>query len=277
MPLTSVQLWVVATPLGNLGDFSPRAIEVLQSVDLVLAEDTRRAGLLCKRAGINVSKFSSLHDHNEQGKIPKIIQLLQGGTSIALISDAGTPLMADPGYRLVKACREAGFKISAVPGPCAPIAGLMLAGIAPQPFTFLGFLPRGKGAQEKSLAPFAHISTTLVFFERKDRLHDTLALAYKILGAREVAIARELTKVHEECMLSRLEDFSNIPAELKGEITVIIGPPEEETKTPMQKVLAIIEEEMETGGKPREVARRVQTLVMGWTVKDIYLLISERN
>ncbi len=276
MPLTSVQLWVVATPLGNLGDFSPRAMEVLQSVDLVLAEDTRRAGLLCQRAGIKVASFSSLHDHNEQAKCPAIIQMLQEGKRAALISDAGTPLMADPGYRLVKACREAGLLVSAVPGPCAPINALMLAGIAPQPFTFLGFLPRGNSAQEKSLAPFVNLSTTLVFFERKDRLHNTLKLAHSLLGPRELAITRELTKTYEECIISRLEDFSNIPLELKGEITVVIGPPESISQSSKQEVLTLAEEEMTKGGKPREVARRVQNLVKGWTSKDIYQLLTEQ-
>ncbi len=275
MPSTSVQLWVVATPLGNLGDFSPRAKEILQSVDLVLAEDTRKSGLLCQRAGIKVQGFSSLHEHNEQSKCASIIKLLQEGKTAALISDAGTPLMADPGFRLVKACREAGLQVSAVPGPCAPVNALMLSGIAPQPFTFLGFLPRTVSAQEKTLSPFANLSTTLVFFERKDRLHETLKLAHNLLGPRELAIARELTKTHEECIVSRLEDFTNIPTDLKGEITVVIGPPEGEAKTPKQEVLDILKLELAKGGKPRDVARRAQNLVMGWTSKDVYLLLTE--
>ncbi len=274
MPLTSTQLWVVATPLGNLGDFSPRAKEVLQSVDIVLAEDTRKAGLLCKRAQINVAKFSSLHEHNEQSKCPAIVKLLQTGQSAALISDAGTPLMADPGYRLVRACREAGLNVSAVPGPCAPITALMLAGIAPQPFTFLGFLPRATNAQEKALAPFVNLNTSIVFFERKDRVHDTLKLAHNLLGPRELAITRELTKIHEQCIISRLEDFSNIPADLKGEITIVIGPPESDARSSEQDVLTFLKAELAKGGKPREVARRVQNLVTGWTSKDIYLLLT---
>ncbi len=249
-------------------------MEVLQDVDVVYAEDTRRAGLLCQRAGIKVKKFSSLHEHNEQSKCQDIIVFLQQGHSAALISDAGTPLMADPGYRLVCACRKAGIKISAVPGPCAPITALMLAGIAPQPFTFLGFLPRGKSAQEQMLSPFITLASTLVFFERKDRLHDTLQVASSLLGPRDLAIARELTKSYEECITLRLEDFKQIPADLKGEITVVIGPPEAIMRTSKEDVLKCISEENKNGGKPRDVARRVQNMVSGWTSKDIYLLLT---
>ncbi len=265
----------MATPLGNLGDFSSRAMEVLQNVDLVLAEDTRKAGLLCQRAGIKVKKFSSLHEHNEQAKCQGVVQLLQQDQCAALITDAGTPLMADPGYRLVRACRKAGLGVSAVPGPCAPITALMLAGIAPQPFTFLGFLPRGVSDQEKTLAPFARLITTLVFFERKDRLHETLQVAYTLLGPRELAITRELTKTYEECIVGRLEDFAQIPMDLKGEITVVIGPPESNNRTSKEEVLEILNLERKKGGKPREVARRVQHMVQGWTSKEIYLLPTE--
>ncbi len=250
-------------------------MEVLQNVDLVLAEDTRRAGLLCQRAGIKVKKFASLHEHNEQNKCQDIINLLQQGHNAALISDAGTPLMADPGYRLVRACRIAGLKVSAVPGPCAPITALMLAGIAPQPFTFLGFLPRTVSDQEKIFAPFINLASTLVFFERKDRLHETLQIASNLLGPRELAIARELTKHYEECIVGRLEDFAKIPSDLKGEITVIIGPPESNHRTCQDEVLKILQAESKKGGKPREVARRVQNMVQGWTGKDIYLLYTE--
>ncbi len=275
MNFPQAQLWVVATPLGNLGDFSPRAMEILQSVQVVLAEDTRRAGLLCQRAGIKVNKFSSLHEHNEQQKCKEIIELLKQGQTAALISDAGTPLMADPGYRLVRSCIEAKIKVSAVPGPCAPITALMLAGIAPHPFTFLGFLPRGTSAQEKTLIPFVNLATTLVFFERKDRLHETLKLAHALFGSRELAIARELTKIYEECIIDRLENFEQIPTDLKGEITVIIGPPEQITRTDKSEVLNILNLETKKGGKPRDVARRVQNIVSGWSSKDIYLLSTE--
>ncbi len=265
----------MATPLGNLGDLSPRAREVLESVDCVLAEDTRRAGLLFQRASMKAQAFLSLHDHNEEERCKEILNLLAEGKNLALISDAGTPLMADPGYRLVRACREAGYKVSMVPGPCAPIAALMGAGIAPQPFTFFGFLPRDTTAKEKTLAPYITLPSTLVFFERKDRLTATLTLAHSLLGPRELCIARELTKTFEEFIVTRLEEHSHIPQDLKGEITVIIGPPEAQSRSTEEDVLALLQEEQQKGGKAREVSRRVQQKVYGWTSKEIYALIGQ--
>ncbi len=270
--MPQVQLWVVATPLGNTADLSPRAKEILQNVDIVLAEDTRRAGLLFQRCLIKAKQFMSLHDHNEEDRCKELLHLFATGKTCALISDAGTPLMADPGFRLVRLCRQEGIKVSMAPGPSAPIAALMGAGIAPQPFTFLGFLPRDAADKEKSLAPFIAVPSTLVFFERKDRLHTTLALALSLLGPRELCIARELTKTHEEFILTRLEKYEEIPQDLKGEITVIVGPPEECARTSEADVMALVAEEMAKGGKMREVSRRVQHRVRGWTSKEIYLL-----
>ncbi len=150
------------------------------------------------------------------------------------------------------------------------------SGIAPQPFAFLGFLPRSRADQEKTLAPFADLALTLIFFERKDRLRDTLSVAHAVLGPRELCIARELTKTHEEYILGRLED--GVPAgDLLGEITVVVGPPEAGAVTGREEVLRLITEERELGGSPRDVARRVQTRTTGWTVKGIYALLSARR
>ena len=268
MSLTSPKLWVVATPLGNPGDLSPRAREVLEGADTVLAEDTRRAGLLCQRCGVKAKRFMSFHDHNEESKLDEVLGLLDEGRTLALISDAGLPLVADPGYRLVRACRAAGIPVSVVPGPSAPVTALAGSGIAPQPFAFLGFLPRSRSDQEKTLAPFANLALTLIFFERKDRLGETLSAAHAVLGPRELCIARELTKTHEEYILGRLEDGVPAGVELLGEITVVVGP---------EEVLSLIAEERELGGSPRDVARRVQTRTTGWTVKSIYALLSARR
>ncbi len=273
---SDIQLWVVAIPLGNTHDLSPRAHAVLSSVDVILAEDTRRAGLFCQRSDIQARSFSSLHEHNEEERIEEILEFLQKGSTAALISDAGTPLMADPGFRLVRACQSAGIKISMVPGPCAPIAALMCAGIAPQPSTFFGFLPRDTEGKEKTLAPFVLLPSTIIFFERKDRLHKTLALAHRLLGTRELCIARELTKTYEEFIVTRLEEYEKIPQDLKGEITVIIGPPEASTRTSDEDVRRLLDEEFQKGGKPREVSRRVQNQVQGWTTKEIYLFSSQK-
>lgn len=275
MPLNSPQLWIVATPLGNPGDLSPRARDILESVDIVLAEDTRRAGLLFQRCGLRAKRFISFHDHNEDERSQGIVRLLQEGQSAALISDAGTPLMADPGYRLVRACREAGLCVSMVPGPCAPIAALSAAGIAPQPFTFLGFLPRDARAQEKTFGPFARVPSTLVFFERKDRLRQSLATAFAQLGPREVCIARELTKPHEAFILIRLEDHATVPTDLLGEITVIIGPPESTYRTPQTEVEDLLAAQQALGGKGRDIARRVQEQVSGWTGKELYQMLQK--
>ena len=278
MSLNSPKLWIVATPLGNPGDLSPRARDVLERADIVLAEDTRRAGLLCQRCGVTARRFMSFHDHNEEAKLDEVLALLGDGQELALISDAGLPLVADPGFRLVRACRAAGIEVSVVPGPSAPVTALAGSGIAPQPFAFLGFLPRSRSDQEKTLAPFANVALTLIFFERKDRLAETLAAAHAVLGPRELCIARELTKTHEEYLIGRLEE--GIPAcagELLGEITVVVGPPEAPSLTPREAVLDFIAEEREFGGSPRDVARRVQTRTTGWTVKDIYALLSARR
>ena len=133
-------VWIVATPLGNLGDLSPRARETLERVGVVLAEDTRRTGQLLQLAGISGKRLLSLHEHNEEERLGEVLDLLAAGTDAAVVSDAGTPLIADPGYRLVAACRERGLTVSPVPGPCAPIAALMGSGLPPYPFVFLGFL-----------------------------------------------------------------------------------------------------------------------------------------
>lgn len=230
---------------------------------------------MCQRCGVKTKRFMSFHDHNEEERSPELVRLLQEGQSMALISDAGTPLMADPGYRLVRACRQAGIVVSMTPGPCAPVAALSAAGIAPQPFTFLGFLPRDTHSQEKLFAAFGRVPSTLVFFERKDRLRESLATAYSQLGPRELCIARELTKPHEAFILTRLEAHAEVPPDLLGEITVIVGPPEESYRSPEEEVRALLATVRAQGGKPREVARRVQEQVSGWTGKELYQMLQK--
>jgi 16S rRNA (cytidine1402-2'-O)-methyltransferase len=262
----------VGTPLGNPGDLSPRARQCLENADIVLAEDTRRESLACARWGVEVQRFISYHDHNEREKTDAVLELLRQGNTIALISDAGMPVMADPGYIVVKACREAGLPVSVIPGPCAPVTALAGSGIPPQPFVFFGFLPRKRSDQESVLAPYASIPATLVFFERKDRLQETLHNALALLGPREVCIARELTKTHEEYLRFRLENLPNLDS-LLGEVTVILGPPEGNIRTSREEVLNIIAQEQPLGGAPRAVARRVQARVHGWTTGEIYSIL----
>lgn len=274
----SGKLWIVATPLGNPGDLSPRAREILASADFVLAEDTRRSGILLSSCGIAAKRFVSLHDHNERARLAAVLTELQTGAVAALVSDAGTPLISDPGYQLVKACREAGIAVSPLPGPSAPLAALSASGLPPLPFTFLGFPPRTKGDIRKFFAPYAALSTTLVFFERKDRLAETLVLAREILGCRSGCIAREMTKTFEEFIPFSLDDavgdfFKD--RELLGEITVVLGPAETPSVTPETAVLDIIGEQknLVPDEKPRALARRAQKLVSGWSVDAVYDLM----
>lgn len=274
----SGKLWIVATPLGNPGDLSPRAREILAAADLVLAEDTRRSGTLLAACGITAKRFSSLHDHNEKSRLATVLEELQSGAVAALVSDAGTPLVSDPGYQLVKACREAGIAVSPVPGPCAPVAALSASGLPPMPFTFLGFPPRSKGDIRKFFAPYASLMATLIFFERKDRLAETLALAHEVLGNRAGCIAREITKTYEEFIPFALdEDVEKTfdGRELLGEITVVLGPPENVAITPEDEVLAILREQKELApdAKPRDIARKTQQRVTGWSVDAVYALL----
>ena len=274
MPLNANRLWIVATPLGNPGDLSPRAREVLTSADLVLAEDTRRTARLLRECGLEVRRLLSFHDHNETERQEGVLRLLREGQNVALVSDAGTPLLADPGYRLVRACRKEGLAVSPLPGPSAPVTALSAAGIPPLPHSFLGFLPRDASGRDALFTAFAHVPGALIFFERKDRLKESLAQAARILGPRELAVCRELTKEHEEFIVGRLEESDQLPDELLGEITVVVGPPEHTERTPRAEVLLLANTELAQGGKPRQVARRVQDAVRGWSGKEIYALLT---
>lgn len=276
MPSSLPGLNVVATPLGNPGDMSPRAREVLEQADLVLAEDTRRAGLLCQRLGISVNRFASFHEHNEGRKLPTALDELRNGAMLALMTDAGTPLVADPGYQLVRACREENIPVTPVPGPSAAVTALMACGLPPYPYSFLGFLPRKSGERRSLFAAYASLRSTLVFFERKDRVWDALKDAHAELGPCECCIARELTKTHEQFILGRLDDLEAIRQELLGEVTVCIGPSLQETVSSEEQIQLLLEEERQQGGSPKEVARRVKERCQGWSVKQIYALMQGR-
>lgn len=270
-------VWIVATPLGNLGDFSPRARQTLEDADVILAEDTRRAGHLLQLAGVAGKRFLSLHEHNESSRIAEVLALLEQGLQVAVVSDAGTPLIADPGYRLVAACRQQGVRVVPVPGPCAPITALMASGLPPYPFVFLGFLPRKGGDARALLRPYAQIGATLVFFERKNRVLPTLELAFEVLGEREFCLARELTKKHEQFINGRLGQLRDFTEELLGEVTVVIGPPEEIAATSRTDVLDRVQGMMRAGMHAKDAARTVRDQTSGWSVKEIYELIVEQN
>ncbi|HGJ5876860.1 MAG TPA: 16S rRNA (cytidine(1402)-2'-O)-methyltransferase [Arsenophonus sp.] len=190
-------LYIVPTPIGNLDDITLRALQILKQVDLIAAEDTRRTGLLLQHFAIN-TRMMSLHDHNEQQKTDQLIPQLKQGLSIALVSDAGTPLINDPGYHLVKCCHQAGIRVVPLPGPCAAITALSAAGIASDRFCYEGFLPAKDKSRQDVLQGLANESRTLIFYESPHRLLDTLADMVAILGAeRYMVLARELTKTWE--------------------------------------------------------------------------------
>jgi 16S rRNA (cytidine1402-2'-O)-methyltransferase len=225
-------LVLVSTPIGNLGDISTRARVVLAASDLVLCEDTRRTGRLLSAMDIH-ARTEALHEHNEDARIASVLARLRGNETIALVSDAGTPLVSDPGYRLVRAAIAAGVRVTAVPGPNAAVTALILSGLPPLPFTFLGFPPAKQAARRAAFsrlraAERAGLSSTLVWYEAPHRLLETLADLLDVFGDRRAAVARELTKrfetVERGSVSSIAHVFSQEPA--RGEITVLIGPPE---------------------------------------------------
>ena len=237
-------LYIVATPIGNLGDLSPRAADTLRNADFILAEDTRVTGKLLAHIGIKVP-MRRYDDHSSDGDRDAIVERL-GSQAIALVSDAGTPLISDPGYKLVRAARAAGHEVRAVPGPCAAIAALTLAGLPTDRFLFLGFLPAKAKARADAIAEIADLRATLVLYEGGSRLGDTLLALATQLGPRDAAVARELTKLHEECVTGILPELAARYAEAipKGEIVVVVGPPLEAETVSDDALDALLEEAM---------------------------------
>ena len=219
-------LYVVATPIGNLGDLSHRAADVLRRADLILAEDTRVTGKLLAHIGTK-RPMQRYDDHAEESARDGIVARL-AQEAIVLVSDAGTPLISDPGYKLVRAAREAGHEVRTVPGPSAAIAALSISGLPSDRFLFVGFLPAKAKARADAIAELLTIAATLVVYESGPRLAESLAALSVGLGDREAAVARELTKLHEECVTGGLNElaarYADRPAP-KGEIVIVIGPP----------------------------------------------------
>jgi 16S rRNA (cytidine1402-2'-O)-methyltransferase len=219
-------LHIVATPIGNLGDLSPRAAATLHGADRILAEDTRVTAKLLNHIGAKVP-MSRYDDHTSEKERERIVGQL-GEKAIALVSDAGTPLISDPGYKLVRAARAAGRMVHTVPGPSAAIAALTLAGLPTDRFLFLGFLPAKAKARRDAIDDVAGVRATLVIYESGPRLVGTLAALHERLGARDAAVVREISKLHEECVTGTLTELADRYAALasttKGEIVIVIGP-----------------------------------------------------
>ncbi|MDH3206225.1 MAG: 16S rRNA (cytidine(1402)-2'-O)-methyltransferase [Gemmatimonadota bacterium] len=258
---TAGTLYVVSTPIGNLGDLSPRAEETLRGVSRILAEDTRRSRLLAERAGSS-ARLVSLHEHNERERIDVVVGWLNDCEDLALVSDAGTPLVSDPGARLVAAVLAAGCRVVPIPGPSAVIAALVASGLPTERFTFLGFPERKGRARQDLLERVAGATESVVLFESPQRLVTLLAALGEVCGPdRLVAVARELTKIHEEVRRGTLAEVAgyyeaNPP---KGEVTLVVAPAEQagrdEDREEEARSLAL--ELLNGGMKPSQAAKEV--------------------
>ena len=228
-------LYIVATPIGNLGDMTQRAIETLRGADVIACEDTRVTGVLLQRFAI-ATPMTPYHDHNADHVRPQILARLQAGEAVALVSDAGTPLISDPGYKLVRACAEAGIKAIPLPGPSALLAALAVAALPTNRVLFAGFLPSKSGARCEDLMALKSLQATLVFYESPQRLADSLADMATVLGQRNAAVCRELTKLYEEVRRDSLANLAQAYADEptpKGEVVVVVAgaaPDQEKTE-----------------------------------------------
>jgi len=252
-------LYVVATPIGNLGDLSPRAAEVLRLADVVVAEDTRRTRTLLTHVGAHPGDLLSLPAFDEEGRLGRVVARLAAGAAVALVTDAGTPGVSDPGSRLVEGAWGVGARVVPVPGPSAALAALSASGLAADRFLFAGFLPRKGGARAEALRWLAGVPATLVLFEAGNRASSTLADLQEALGDREAALARELTKLHEEITRGRLSDLRiRFPGDLRGEVTLVVAgadalPAEEPAGSAEEEILRRLAE----GEAPTAVARAI--------------------
>jgi 16S rRNA (cytidine1402-2'-O)-methyltransferase len=254
-------LVVVATPIGNLGDLSPRAAETLRTVDLVLAEDTRRTGRLLQHVGSDVPQ-RSLHEHNERDRVDEVLYRIGAGQRLALVSDAGTPAVSDPGYRVLAACAAAGLRIEVVPGPSAALTALVASGLPTDRVAFEGFLPRKGGPRRERLAELATDRRTLVLFVSKHRAVDDLTdLAAALGDDRPAAIARELTKLHEEVRRASLGQLRDEVAGegLRGEVTLVVGGAVEVAGGPVDDadLVARVRELVSTGTRKKDAIGQV--------------------
>jgi 16S rRNA (cytidine1402-2'-O)-methyltransferase len=253
---SSGTLFLVGTPIGNLGDMTDRARETLGAVDFVAAEDTRRTGTLLKRFGIR-ARMVSLHDANERERTPEVLDALRSGQDVALVSDAGMPGVSDPGFRLVRACVEGGVDVRVVPGPSAVVSALVVSGLPADRFVYEGFLPRRAGDRRRRLEELATEPRTIVLFESPRRVGAVLGDAAQILGDRRVAVARELTKLHEEVIRGTLSEVLPLVEDLKGEVVVVLEGRRDEPAADLDDLVRQARELVENGARKREAAAEV--------------------
>lgn len=267
---------MVATPIGNLDDISARALRTLREVDLIACEDTRHTRKLLDRYGIT-TPLVSYHEHNERSRAAELVAGLQAGKNIALVSDAGTPLIADPGYRLVEQARELAIAVSPVPGPSALLAALSASGLPTDSFFFHGFLPAKQGQRRKLLEELKPLDATLVFYEAPHRILETLDDIDAILGPRRVVLARELTKIHEEFLRGTPRELQSALSErpsVKGEITLMIAKSAtvEMDESPLEEAV----EKLIESGVPRMQALKTVARSRGLSKREVYKKLNER-
>jgi 16S rRNA (cytidine1402-2'-O)-methyltransferase len=269
---TTPGLHLVATPIGNLRDITLRALDTLAGADLIVCEDTRVTRKLLDRYDIR-TKTLAYNDHNARRVLPGLIERLKDGDSLALVSDAGTPLISDPGYRLVTEAVAADVPVHALPGASAALAALVLAGLPTDAFFFAGFLPPRSAARTKRIAALAAVPGSLVFYESPQRLAASLADLAGELGDRPAAVARELTKLHEEVVRGSLDGLASLYAEAdppRGEIVIVVGPPADETPADDGAVTAALEAALD-GESLRDAVDRV-TAETGRPRREVYRL-----
>ena len=277
MPMPGT-LYLVATPIGNLSDITHRALQVLRDVDLIACEDTRHTHKLLSHYGIT-TKTISYHEHNEQQRAGQLIDQLRQGSSIAVVTDAGTPAVSDPGFRLVRAAIENEVPVVPVPGPSALISALVAAGLPTDEFFFAGFLPARTNARRARLSELQSVPGTLIFYEAPHRLAATLKDAYEILGERDAVVARELTKVHEEIRRGRLSELAAHyeREDPRGEIVVLIDR-NVISAAPQQSSIAALVDQFEREGMDQRGALKKAARELGISRAEAYRkLISERN
>jgi 16S rRNA (cytidine1402-2'-O)-methyltransferase len=272
-------LYLVATPVGNLEDITLRALRILKEVDLIACEDTRHTAKLLTHYGITTPR-QSYHQFNEESRTPLLLQMLRDGKNIALVSDSGTPLVSDPGYEIVSACRNESIQVIPVPGPSAAIAALTASGLPAENFFFAGFLPPRASLRKRRLEELAEIPATLILYEAPHRILSSLEDIVAVLGARRATVARELTKVHEELLhgtLPEILDLLKARPKIQGEITIVIDRGEsapEQVNCPAS-ILQHLQEEMQKTGLPRNEALKSVAKQRGISRKEAYNELNE--
>jgi len=271
-------LYLVATPIGNLEDMSPRAVRILREATLIAAEDTRHTGTLLKHFEIK-SPITSYFEHNKINKLDRILEALADG-DVALVSDAGTPAINDPGYELVQAALASGFDVRPVPGPSAPISALTVSGLPTDSFLYLGYLPHKSSERRSRLTEISQQSFTLVFLESPHRIVDSLEDILSVLGDRRICVAREMTKMYEEfwrgSVSGAIEYFKS--KEPRGEFTLVIGgnKTEDRGRWTEEELLKAIKKELKAGKSAKEISAELAEQ-SAWNKKEVYSLINQNK